>query len=164
MLGNSGVGNSDVAEQPRLPQSRQTHLLLPPLLPATPPPPLSVSPGHLHLSLHLNRSSAGDLFLVQQSRRKISSILEKACSFRCSSTQSGRWENPNTFAPLLPGALPGHNGSVAPQGDGRRPCVGHIDEVTFQACAIPRYLAQDTKNPMHKMTKKACRSMGILSR
>jgi len=27
-----------------------------------------------------------------------------------------------------------------------------------------RYLAQDTKNPMHKMTKKACRSIGILSR
>jgi len=27
-----------------------------------------------------------------------------------------------------------------------------------------RYLAQDTKNPMHQMTKKACRSLGILSR
>jgi len=27
-----------------------------------------------------------------------------------------------------------------------------------------RYLAQDTKNPMHQMTKKACRSIGILSR
>ena len=71
---------------------------------------------------------------------------------------------PHTPHPPLPGGLPGHHGGAAAQGDGGGLLLGHLHEVNLVAPATARYLAQDTKNPMHKMTKKACRSIGILSR
>ena len=91
----------------------------------------------------------------------------RAFYFLCCSTQSGRCSAsppPRIPHPPLPGGLPGHHGGAAAQGDGGGLLLGHLHEVNLLAPATARYLAQDTKNPMHKMTKKACRSIGILSR